>query len=244
LTHHATTLLLAPALLAYLFVWRRDWWRNGRAWRWALLAALPPLLLYLYIPLRSGPDASPWYHQRLGDGVLTLFDNSLPALLDFITGRSISVGFYDLNAALAGAPTAFVLWLRHFEWTGLVLMLVGLYVLIRLRAWPLLALTGVWFVTQQLFNLFYAIGDIFVYYIPLYLIACLWIGFRRRRNRQHGFRFDGQPGSRTCAGRRSKMPHDQRLSPPHAGACRCWGCSLSCRCSFGLLIRRCSSNSN
>jgi 4-amino-4-deoxy-L-arabinose transferase-like glycosyltransferase len=86
LTHHATTLLLAPALLVYLFVWRRDWWRNGRAWRWALLAALPPLLLYLYIPLRSGPDASPWYHQRLGDDVLTLFDNSLPALLDFVTG--------------------------------------------------------------------------------------------------------------------------------------------------------------
>jgi hypothetical protein len=177
LTHHATTLLLAPALLAYLFVWRRDWWRNSRAWLWALLAALPPLLLYLYIPLRSGPDASPWYHQRLGDDVLTLFDNSLPALLAFITGRSISVGFHDLNAALAGAPTAFVLWLRHFEWTGLVLMIVGLYVLIRLRAWPLLTLTGVWFVTQQLFNLFYAIGDIFVYYIPLYLIACLWIGF-------------------------------------------------------------------
>lgn len=191
LTHHATTLLLAPALLAYLFVWRHDWWRNGRAWLWALLAALPPLLLYLYIPLRSGPDASPWYHQRLGDGVLTLFDNSLPALRDFITGRSISVGFHDLNAALAGAPTAFVLWLRHFEWTGLVLIVVGLYVLIRLRAWPLLALTGVWFVTQQLFNLFYAIGDIFVYYIPLYLIACLWIGFAGA-GIGSSFRFDVQ----------------------------------------------------
>jgi len=177
LTHHATTLLLAPALLTYLFLWRRDWWREGRAWGWALLTALPPLLLYLYIPLRSGPDVSPWQHQRLGDGVLTLFDNSLPALFDFVTGRSISVGFHDPGAALAGAPTAFVLWLRHFEWTGLLLMVVGVYGLMRLRAWPLLALTSVWFVAQQLFNLFYAIGDIFVYYIPLYLIACLWIGF-------------------------------------------------------------------
>jgi hypothetical protein len=191
LTHHATTLLLMPALLVYLFVWRRDWWRNGRAWRWAVLAALPPLLLYLYIPLRSGPDASPWYHQRLGDGVLTLFDNSLPALFDFVTGRSISVGFHSLDTALAGAPTAFVLWLRHFEWAGLVLMAVGLYVLIRLRAWPLLALTGVWFVTQQLFNLAYAIGDIFVYYIPLYLIACLWIGFAGA-GIGNGFRFGSQ----------------------------------------------------
>ena len=33
------------------------------------------------------------------------------------------------------------------------------------------------FVLQQLFNLFYAIGDILVYYIPLYLIACIWAGF-------------------------------------------------------------------
>lgn len=189
LTHHATTLLLAPALLACLFVWRRDWWRHGRAWGWALLAALPPLLLYLYIPLRSGPDASPWYHQRLGDGVLTLFDNSLPALFDFVTGRSISVGFHDPGAAVAGAPTAFVLWLRHFEWTGLLLMGVGVYVLTRLRAWPLLALTSVWLITQQLFNLFYAIGDIFVYYIPLYLIACIWIGFAGA-GVGSGFRFD------------------------------------------------------
>lgn len=192
LTHHATTLLLAPALLVYLFMWRRDWWRHGRAWLWALLAALPPLLLYLYIPLRSGPDASPWYHQQLGDGVLTLFDNSLPAFFDFVTGRSISVGFHDPGAALAGAPTAFVLWLRHFEWTGLLLMIVGVYVLIRLRAWPLLALTSVWFGAQQLFNLFYAIGDIFVYYIPLYLIACTWIGFAGA-GIGGGFRFDAQP---------------------------------------------------
>ncbi|MFO7634151.1 MAG: DUF2723 domain-containing protein, partial [Caldilinea sp.] len=177
LTHHATTLLLAPALLLYLFVWRRDWWRNGLAWLWSIPAGAAPLLLYLYVPLRSGPDASPWYHQRLGDDVLTLFDNTPAAFFDFITGRSISVGFYDVNTALAGVQTALVLWLRHFEWAGIVLIVIGLYVLVRLRAWPLLALTISYFVFQQTFNLVYAIGDIFVYYIPLYLIACIWIGF-------------------------------------------------------------------
>ena len=55
LTHHATTLLLAPALLVYFTVWQRAWWRNGRAWLWAIPAGLLPLLLYLYVPLRSGP---------------------------------------------------------------------------------------------------------------------------------------------------------------------------------------------
>lgn len=177
MTHHATTLLMAPALLLYLFVWRRDWWRNGRAWLLGILAGVTPLLLYLYIPLRSGPKASPWYHQRLGDGVLTLFDNTPAVWFDFVTGRSISVGFHDLGAALAGAPAVLVLWLRHFEWAGLILMVFGIFVLVRLRAWPLLALTISYFVLQQIFNLFYAIGDIFVYYIPLYLVACIWIAF-------------------------------------------------------------------
>ncbi|MFZ1771309.1 MAG: DUF2723 domain-containing protein [Caldilinea sp.] len=177
LTHHATTLLLAPALLVYFTVWQRAWWRNGRAWLWAIPAGLLPLLLYLYVPLRSGPDASPWYHQRLGNETLTLYDNTWPAFLNFITGRSISVGFNNLEAALAGVPTALVLWLRHFEWAGLLLMVVGIYVLIRVRNWPVLALTLTYFATQQIFNLFYAIGDIFVYYIPLYLVACIWIAF-------------------------------------------------------------------
>lgn len=177
LTHHATTILLAPALLIYLFVWDRHWWRNVRAWLWGAPVGLAPLLLYLYIPVRSGPDASPWYHQPLGDGVLTLFERTPAAFFDFITGRSISVGFHDPATALASVPTTVVLWLRHFEWAGVVLIAVGLFVLIRLRAWPLLALTITYFTLQLIFNLFYAIGDIFVYYIPLYLVACIWVAY-------------------------------------------------------------------
>lgn len=177
LTHHATTVLLGPALLLSLFVRRSAWLRSLRAWLWAISAGLAPLLLYLYVPLRSGPDASPWYHQRLGDGMLTLFENTPAAFFDFITGRSISVGFQDVAAALAAAPTAGLLWLRHFEWAGLLLVGIGLFVLVRFRIWPLLALTVSYFVIQQVFNLFYSIGDIFVYYIPLYLIASIWIGF-------------------------------------------------------------------
>jgi len=177
LAHHATTLLLLPALLLFLAAAHPGWWRSGRGWLWALPAGLAPLLLYLYIPLRSGPDASPWYHQRLGDSVLDLSPATPAAFWAFVSGQSISVGFHDLQTALALLPTAAVLWLRHFEWPGLVLAAAGLYTLIRLRAWPLLALTGSYFLLQQLFNLFYAIGDIFVYYIPLYLIVSLWIAF-------------------------------------------------------------------
>ncbi|MCX7671865.1 MAG: hypothetical protein N2439_17570, partial [Anaerolineae bacterium] len=43
------------------------------------------------------------------------------------------------------------------------------------RCRPLLALTGGGFLTLFVFNLFYGIGDIAVYYIPLYLLWSLWI---------------------------------------------------------------------
>jgi hypothetical protein len=177
LTHHATTVLLLPPLAAWFFTARRTWWRPWRIWAWGLPAALLPLLLYLYIPLRSGPAASPWYHQRLGAEVLALYSGGAGAFLDFVSGRSISVGYNSLSAALGSVPTAAILWLRHYEWPGLLLAALGIFVLFRLRNWPLLVLTGSYFVIQQLFNLFYAIGDIFVYYIPLYLLATIWIAF-------------------------------------------------------------------
>jgi len=207
LTHHATALLLAPALLLYLFLWKRSGWRNGRAWVLAVPAGLAPLLLYLYVPLRSGSDASPWYHQRLGDGVLALYANTWPAFVDFVTGRSISVGFHDAPAALAGLPTVLLLWLRHFEWTGLFLIAVGLFVLVRLRHWPVLAMTGTYFIVLQIFNLFYAIGDIFVYYIPLYLVASLWIGFAGA-GIGGGWRLDvaTAPASAADAAQASRLP--------------------------------------
>lgn len=177
LTHHAMTLLLLPTLALVLWQAQGKWMRSFRCWLSALVALVAPLLLYIYIPLRSGPAASPWYHQPLGDAPLTLYQNSWPAFINFITGQSISVGFHSIGEALQQLPQAWLLWRLHLLWPGLVLALLGLYVLVRQRNWSLLALTVPFFLLQQLFNLFYAIGDILVYYIPLYLIAAIWAGF-------------------------------------------------------------------
>jgi hypothetical protein len=173
LAHHATTLLVLPALVVALTVGERRWWR------WALpmgVVAALPLVLYLYIPLRSGPEASPWYHQRLGEGVLTLYDQTWPAFVSFISGQSIAVGFHPPGRALANLAQARFLWTLHFTWVGLGLAAVGVWTLWRRRATPLLVLTVGLVLTQQIFNLFYAIEDILVYYIPLYLIGALWAG--------------------------------------------------------------------
>jgi hypothetical protein len=53
--------------------------------------------------------------------------------------------------------------------------LAGLVLLTR-RCRSLLILTGLSFVTIVGFNLFYGIGDIYVFYIPAYLIWVLWMG--------------------------------------------------------------------
>lgn len=177
LTHHAMTLFLIPGLVIYVTLLDPRWWRSFRVWLASGIAFLAPLLLYLYIPLRSGPAASPWYHQRLGDGVLTLYDGTWTAFVDFVSGRSISVGFHDLSGAMAELPRAATLWRLHFGWPGLLLVILGLGALIWRRNWPVLALTLPYVLLQQTFNLFYAIDDILVYYIPLYLMATIWAGF-------------------------------------------------------------------
>ena len=55
-------------------------------------------------------------------------------------------------------------------------MALGLYTMAAKRR-PLLWLTAGIAVAQQAFNLFSAIGDIAVYYIPLYAIGAIWAGY-------------------------------------------------------------------
>lgn len=178
LTHHGMALLLIPGLAIYL-AWAGAGWRDlpRRAWVAAAALLLAPLLLYLYLPLRAGPGASPWLHQRLGDGTLDLYTNTWAGFLHFLTGQSISVGFRDLAGALGQLPQAGWLWRYHLSWVGLVMMALGIGWLVRQRAWPVLALTASYALIQQIFILFYNIGDILVYYIPLYAVGALWAGF-------------------------------------------------------------------
>jgi hypothetical protein len=178
LTHHGMTLLLFPALALYLTMAGQGWRKLSlHFWLLAALAFVAPLLLYLYIPLRSGPEASPWIHQRLGDGVLSLYQPGWDSFITFLSGQSIAVGFRTGAEAWMQIPQAGWLWRYHFTWVGLALVGLGLFWLMRQRAWPILALTGLYFLLQQTFVLFYNIGDILVYYIPLYLVGAVWAGF-------------------------------------------------------------------
>lgn len=182
---------------------------SPRHWAGLIGGLALPQLLYLYIPLRSGPDASPWLYPQVGGETLALYTPTLQGFIDYITGSVFAVSFLSPAQAAARIPEAANLWLAHFTWPGLALTLLGLLLLIRggiqrkdsnadsaegadftdeirvpsnpciqkalqQKAGSLLLLTLPAFLLLQIFNLFYGIGDIYVFYIPLYLIAALW----------------------------------------------------------------------
>lgn len=177
LAHHRTTLLLLPVLLVFL-TWQAPagYWRSR--WRTALglvLLALAPLLLYLYVPLRA--DATPYLSIDLWPGQPTeLLDRSPAGMLSYLLGQGFAGEIQGPAQAMAAAPGLLQRFAAELTPPGLALAVLGLAVLIARRQWPLLWLTGASFVLLTGFNLFYTIGDIAVFYIPPYLLACVWIG--------------------------------------------------------------------
>lgn len=175
LAHHRTLLLLLPALLIFLL-----WQAPAGYWRWrqaALLAvlALAPLLLYLYVPLRA--PATPYLSIALWPGQPTeLLDRSPAGLLSYLLGSGFAGEIQGPAQAIAAAPGLLQRFAAELTLPGLALAVLGVVVLLVRRQWPLLWLTGASFVLLTGFNLFYTIGDIAVFYIPSYLLACVWIG--------------------------------------------------------------------
>jgi hypothetical protein len=175
LTHHRTTLLLAPAILAYVWLagpWAlRQWRRLGLP---ALLLVLLPLALYLYIPLRA--PHTPYLHLPLAEGQeLVLYDNTPASFFDFVLGAPFG-GSLDFSLNLG--PRLAMGWgfLRaEVGWIGIGLALLGLLGLALARKWALLALTGLLFGTTVAFDLVYTIGDIYVLFVPAYLVVVLWL---------------------------------------------------------------------
>ena len=218
LTHHRTTLLLLPALVAYLWLSDRALFRDRRLILGTLPMLLLPLTLYLYIPLRV--PHTPYLHLPLnGDRELILYDNTLSGFVDFVLGGPFGSSVdpsVDLGERLAMA------WgFLHDQvgWIGLGLALVGLAGLAvapahtpgpaypapageqgqdrqmqaysRRGNWALLALTGLTYVTTVAFNLVYTIGDVFVLYIPSYLVVVLWLAAGVGFLAQFGHRLPG-----------------------------------------------------
>jgi len=177
LAHHRTTLVLVPALLAYLWLVAQSAPAARPSRRQCLLSLLLivlPLALYLYIPLRA--PHTPYLHLALApERELVLYDNSLSTFFSFVLGGPFG-GSLDLTVDL-GARLAMAWQLLRGEigWLGILLALAGVGWQVISRRWALLALTGLIGLGTVAFNLVYTIGDIYVLFIPAYLVAVLWL---------------------------------------------------------------------
>jgi len=177
LAHHRTTLVLVPALLVYLWLVARSTPAarpSRRQYLLSLALILLPLALYLYIPLRAA--YTPYLHLPLTrDRELVLYDNSLPGFLSFVLGGPFG-GSLDLTVDLGGRlAMAWGLLRDEIGRLGILLALAGAGWLAVARRWALLALTGLIWLGTIAFNLVYTIGDIYVLFIPAYLVIVLWL---------------------------------------------------------------------
>jgi 4-amino-4-deoxy-L-arabinose transferase-like glycosyltransferase len=174
LAHHSTTVLLAPAILVYLWLVNRRVFRDWRLILQALLLIVLPLSLYVLIPLRA--PHTPYLRLPLSEGAeLTLYDNTLAEFLEFVTGGPFG-GSIDFSVDLVhrlGMTWGFLQ--LELGWSILVFALAGVIRLVARSCWATLALTGLTYLAVVAFNLVYTIGDIFVLYIPSYLIVVLWL---------------------------------------------------------------------
>lgn len=174
LAHHRTTLLLLPGLV--LFLWlacRPSSAESGtRRHLWLSLALLlVPLLLYLYIPLRAAQ--TPYLVVNLApDRQLQLYEPSLRGFIEHVSGSTFRSALGGWGEPWLGALVGRLV--GEFSWAGGALGILGA-VWLAVRRPRLLALTGLTFLLIAVFNHFYGIGDIYVFYIPVYLIWALWI---------------------------------------------------------------------
>ncbi|MGQ9676811.1 MAG: glycosyltransferase family 117 protein [Chloroflexota bacterium] len=163
LAHHRMTVLLAPALIiALLTDGRRVALRPG-VLALTTLAALVPLGLYAYLPLR-------WPAV-----------NGLPLTLDefvwYVTGSGYSSALRW--EALLEAPDRYAMFLRlaaqQFSLVGLSLAAVG----VLWSAWRLrrvLLVSGCIFGANTAFGIAYYVPDVEVFFIPSHVVLALWIG--------------------------------------------------------------------
>jgi hypothetical protein len=165
LTHHRTILLLLPALLVYLFLVYGSHLLKPKTILLSIVFGLLPLLLYLYLPWRG--------HVGSLDGT---YQNTWPGFWRQVSASGYGLFIFE-NPFGQEQPLSFYWNLLADQFYTTVPGLIGLAYLLRQRSQrKILALTGTAFLTYFIFNLFYKVADIAVFFIPVFLIWAVWSG--------------------------------------------------------------------
>jgi hypothetical protein len=163
LTHHRTMLMLAPALATYL-LWRDPYlWKRPKQWGPALVIALAPLLIYLYIPWRA--YAQGWAM-------------TVPEFLRYISGAYYGPAVHLLDWL---NPERFTMFWRflvaQFGYAGIGLGVLGLIGLALRRRWRFLICTALAYTSYYLWGtVWYAYYNDVNSFIPNHMIFAIWIG--------------------------------------------------------------------
>lgn len=173
MTNHMTSglLILTAVVFVSLTDWRclRDWKLSAKA----LLAFLLGLTPYLYIPIRSAmhPPYNPY--EAVDKGVF-----GLGTLYFIVTGGQFRRLMWAFG--LGELPQRFEMYggflAQQYHPVVLLVAAFGLLFAAR-RQWTASIALMVFFLSHLIYALEYNIWDIYVYFIPTYLVIAVWFAF-------------------------------------------------------------------
>ncbi len=168
LTNHLTGALLLTGALAFVVISLIAWWRRsdrpplpiGRS----IVAAVAPLLLYLYLPVRgAGPPGLSWD-----------FPTTLTRLYIHVSARQYQGLLGHEGMKLGELQRFFGEQLpQEAGWSFVVLAVLGFLALL-VRGRRFLLVTALPLLGYLLYNMAYPIHDIHLYYIPPLAILGMW----------------------------------------------------------------------
>jgi hypothetical protein len=165
LTHHRTMLLLLPAIALYLLATGQlQLLTQPIPLLLSIFTGALPLLLYLYLPVRGEVGSL--------DGT---YQNSWSGFWQHITASGYGTFIFDNPFGQERVVADYWNLVVDQFYTPL-LGLIGLLYLARYGQLKYLLLTASAFVTYFVFNLFYNVADIEVFFIPVFLIWAIWSG--------------------------------------------------------------------
>ncbi|MFQ6014852.1 MAG: DUF2723 domain-containing protein [Anaerolineae bacterium] len=170
LTHHRTMILIGPALIIFALLVDRKLWREPkRLWLLIVLLGLP-LLLYLYLPIRS----------RMHPPFDLLHPDNLERFLDLVTARKLSAfgETTTLNEILDRVRAYGLDLSRQFHVIGLLLGILGAFLLLwqDARTFLLFFLGFLGVVTFTVTSAYHLQTRPTLYAIPANVLFALWIG--------------------------------------------------------------------
>lgn len=168
LTHHITIAAFYPAILLGVLIKKPSIIKDIRLLTKLILAAVLPLLLYLYLPIRSAANPpTDWGNPE-----------TFKAMLNHITakqysGKLFEHGFQGIEIQLK----AFLdLIFKQFTPYLLVLVIPGIIFLFR-KAWRFLLWLSIFLLINIAYAVSYFIVDIDAYFIPAFILTAVFIGF-------------------------------------------------------------------